>query len=56
MQLGKTKAIKHSGGVVVYFRNHLSLKLVIMERRKPQLLSMATVSRGAAPYLFIYVV
>jgi hypothetical protein len=27
MQLGRTKAIKHSGGVVAYFRSHLNLNL-----------------------------
>ncbi len=27
MQLGKTKAIKHCGGVVAYFRSHLSPNL-----------------------------
>ncbi len=27
MQLGKTNAIKHNGGVVVYLRNHLSANL-----------------------------
>jgi hypothetical protein len=27
VQLGRTKAIKHSGGVVAYFRNHLSPNL-----------------------------
>jgi hypothetical protein len=27
MQLGKPKAIKHNGGVLVYFRNHLSPNL-----------------------------
>jgi hypothetical protein len=27
VKLGKTKTIKHSRGVVVYFRNHLSLNL-----------------------------
>ncbi len=28
MQLGRTKAIKHSGGVVVYFCSHLSPNLL----------------------------
>jgi hypothetical protein len=28
VQLGRTKAIKHSGGVVAYFRSHLSLNLL----------------------------
>ncbi len=27
VQLGRTKAIKHSGGVAVYFRNHLNPNL-----------------------------
>jgi hypothetical protein len=27
MQLGKTKTIKHNGGVVAYFRSHLSPNL-----------------------------
>ncbi len=27
VQLGRTKTIKHNGGVVVYFRNHLSPNL-----------------------------
>jgi hypothetical protein len=27
VQLGRTKAIKHSGGVVVYFRSHLNPNL-----------------------------
>jgi hypothetical protein len=27
MQLGKTKVIKHNGGVIVYFHNHLNLNL-----------------------------
>jgi hypothetical protein len=27
MKLGRTKTIKHSGGVIIYFRNHLSPNL-----------------------------
>jgi hypothetical protein len=27
VQLGRTKAIKHSGGVIIYFRSHLSPNL-----------------------------
>ncbi len=56
MQLGKTKAIKHSGGVVVYFRSHLSPNLSQWKEGSHDSYLWLWVKRGVAPDLFVYVV
>jgi hypothetical protein len=56
MQLGKTKAIKHSGGVVAYFRSHLNLNLSQWKERSHDSYLWLRVNRGIAFNLFIYVV
>jgi hypothetical protein len=56
VQLGKTKAIKHSGGVVVYFRSHLSPNLSQWREGSHDYYLWLRVSRGATPDLFVCVV
>jgi hypothetical protein len=56
MKLGKTKAIKHSGGVATYFRSHLSPNLSQWKERSHDSYLWLWVSRGAALNLFISVV
>jgi hypothetical protein len=56
VQLGKTKAIKHSGGVVAYFRNYLSPNLSQWKEGSHDSYLWLRVSRGAALDLFVYVV
>jgi hypothetical protein len=56
MQLGKTKAIKHSGGVVVYFRSHLSPNLSHWKEGNHDFYLWLQVSMGAALDLFVCVV
>jgi len=56
MQLGKTKAIKHSGGVVVYFRNHLSPNLSQWKEGSHDFYLWLWVSRDATRDLFVCVV
>jgi hypothetical protein len=56
MQLGKTKAIKHSGGVVAYFRSHLNLNLSQWKEGSHDAYLWLRVNKGATPNLFIYVV
>jgi hypothetical protein len=56
MQLGRTKAIKHSEGVVVYFRNHLSPNLSQWKEGSYDSYLWLQVSTGAAPALFVCVV
>jgi endonuclease/exonuclease/phosphatase (EEP) superfamily protein YafD len=55
VQLGKTKAIKHSGGVAAYFRSHLSPNLSQWREGSHDYYLWLQVNRGAAPNLFIYV-
>jgi hypothetical protein len=54
--LGKTKVIKHSGGVGVYFRSHLIPNLSKWKEESHDSYLWIRVSRGAAPHLFVYVV
>jgi len=56
VQLGKTKAIKHSGGVVTYFRSHLNLNLTQWKEGSHDSYLSIQVNRGVAPNLFICVV
>jgi len=56
MQLGKTKSIKHSGGVTDYFRSHLNPNLSQWKERSHNFYLWLQVDRGAAPDLFVYVV
>jgi hypothetical protein len=56
MQLGKTKAIKHSEEVVVYFYSHFSLNLSWWKEGSHDYYLWLRVNMGAAPKLFICVV
>jgi len=56
MQLGNTKATKHSGGVAVYFRSHLKPNLSQWKEGSHDSYLWLWVSRGAAPDLFLFVV
>jgi hypothetical protein len=56
MQLGKTKATKHSGGVAAYFRSHLKPNLSQWKEGGHDSYLWLRVSRGAAPDLFVCVV
>ncbi len=56
MQLGKTKAIKHSKGVVVYFRSHLNPNLSQWKEGNYDFYIWLWVSRGAALDLFFNMV
>jgi hypothetical protein len=56
MQLGRTKAIKHSGGVVVYFRSHLSPNLSQWKEGSHDSYLWLRVNKSVAPDLFVYVV
>jgi hypothetical protein len=56
MQLGNTKATKHSGGVVAYFPSHLRPNLSEWKEGGYDFYLWLRVSRGAAPDLFVYVV
>jgi hypothetical protein len=56
VQLGRIKVIKHSRGVVVYFRNHFSPNLSQWKKGNHDSYLWLQVSRGATPNLFIYVV
>jgi hypothetical protein len=56
VQLGKTKAIKHSEGVVVYFRSHLSPNLSQWKEGRHDSYLWLWVSRGVAPDLFVCMV
>ncbi len=56
MQLGNTKATKHSGGVAIYFRNHLRQNLSQWKEGSHDSYLWLRVSRGAAPDLFVCVV
>jgi hypothetical protein len=56
VQLGKTKTIKHSGGVTTYFCSHFNPNLSQWKEGGHNSYLGLRVSRGAAPDLFIYVV
>jgi len=56
MQLGKINVIKHSGGVVVYFRSHLNPNLSQWKEGSHDFYLWIRVSRGAAIDLFVCVV
>jgi hypothetical protein len=56
MQLGKTKAIKHSRGVAAYFRNHLSPNLSQWKEGSHDFYLWLQVNKGVAPDLFVCVV
>jgi hypothetical protein len=56
VQLGRTKVIKHSGGVIVYFRNHLSPNLTQWKKGSHNYYLWLWVNKGAALDLFICVV
>jgi len=56
MQLGNTKATKHSGGVAAYFRSHLRPNLSQWKEGSHDSYLWLWVSKGAAPDLFICVV
>jgi len=56
MQLGKTKAIKHSEGVTTYFRNHLSPNLSQWKEGSHDSYLWLRVNKGATPNLFVCMV
>ncbi len=56
MQLGRTKAIKHSGGVGVYFRNHLSPNLSQWKEGSHDSYLWLWVNKSVTPDLFVCVV
>jgi len=56
MQLGRTKAIKHSEGVVVYFRSCFSPNLSQWKERSHDSYLWLRVSKGVALDLFVYMV
>jgi len=56
MQMGKTKAIKHNEGVIVYFCSHLSPNLSQWKEGSHDSYLWLWVNRGVAPDLFVYVV
>ncbi len=56
MQLGKTKAIKHSREVVVYFHNHLSPNLSQWKEGSHDFYILLQVNMGFTPNLFVCMV
>jgi len=56
MELGKTKVIKHSEGVVAYFYNHLSPNLSQWKEGSHDSYLWLRLNKGVAPDLFVYVV
>ncbi len=56
VQLGRTKAIKHSEGVATYFHNHLNPNLSQWKEGSHDSYLWLQVSRGVAPDLFVCVV
>jgi hypothetical protein len=56
VQLGKTNAIKHIGGVAAYFHSHFSPNLSQWKEGSHDSNLWIRVSKGAAPNLFICVV
>ncbi len=56
VQLGRTKVIKYSGGVVTYFHSHLSPNLSQWKEGSRDYYLWLRVNRSVAPNLFICVV
>jgi hypothetical protein len=56
VQLGKTKTIKHSGGVVAYFRNHLGPNLSQWKEGSHDSYLWLQVNRDVTPDLFVCMV
>jgi hypothetical protein len=56
MQLGRTKAIKHSKGVVAYFHSHFTPNLSQRKEGSHDFYLWLQVNRGATPNLFVCVV
>jgi hypothetical protein len=56
MQLGRTKVIKHSGGVAIYFHSHLSPNLSQWKEGSHDFYLWLRVNRGVALDLFVCVV
>jgi hypothetical protein len=56
VQLGKTKAIKNSGGVVVYFRNHFNPNMSQWKEGRHDSYLWVHVNRGDAPNLYVCMV
>ncbi len=56
VQLGRTKVIKHSGGVAVYFRNHLSPNLSQWKEGSHDSYLWLRVNKSVAHDLFVRVV
>jgi hypothetical protein len=56
VELRKKKTIKHNGGVVAYFRSHLSPNLSQWKEGSHDSYLWLWVNRGAARDLFVYVV
>jgi hypothetical protein len=56
VELGKTKVIKHSEGVVAYFHSHLNPNLSQWKEGNHDFYLWLRVSKGATPDLFVYVV
>jgi len=56
MQLGRTKAIKHSKGVVAYFHNHFNPNLSQWKEGSHNFYLWLQVNKGATPNLFVCVV
>jgi hypothetical protein len=55
VQLGRTKPIKHSGGVVVYFRSHFSPNLSQWKEGRKDSYLWLRVKRSVAPNLLVCV-
>jgi hypothetical protein len=55
MQLGNTKATKHNGGVITYFRSHFRPNLSQWKEGSHDSYLWLRVNRGAAPDLFVCV-
>ncbi len=56
VQLGKTKVIKHNGGVVAYFHSHLNLNLSQWKAGNHDFYLWLQVNRGVALNLFVCIV
>ncbi len=56
MQLGKTKALKHSGGVVAYFRSHFNPNLSQWKKGNHNFYLWLQVNRGVVVDLFVSMV
>jgi hypothetical protein len=56
VQLGRTKAIKHSWGIATYFRSHFNPNLSQWKEGNHDSYLWLRVNRSVAPDLFVYVV